>query len=87
MYQDDKQEQVWAINSLKWMEYFKDMPIYLQRIKISYFPHFRWKGENVATTEVSDVIVMLDFIQEANVYGVSVPGKRTFSFIFSFLCV
>uniref|UniRef100_A0A8B9EZL1 long-chain-fatty-acid--CoA ligase n=1 Tax=Amazona collaria TaxID=241587 RepID=A0A8B9EZL1_9PSIT len=36
---------------------------------------FRWKGENVATTEVSDVIVMLDFIQEANVYGVSVPGK------------
>ncbi|KFO77690.1 Long-chain fatty acid transport protein 6 [Cuculus canorus] len=40
---------------------------------------FRWKGENVATTEVSDVIVMLDFIQEANVYGVSVPGKTSFS--------
>lgn len=40
-----------------------------------FFIHFRWKGENVATTEVSDVIVMLDFIQEANVYGVSVPGK------------
>ncbi|XP_068858293.1 long-chain fatty acid transport protein 6 isoform X3 [Aphelocoma coerulescens] len=37
---------------------------------------FRWKGENVATTEVSDVIVMLDFIQEANVYGVSVPGHE-----------
>ncbi|KFQ23446.1 Long-chain fatty acid transport protein 6, partial [Mesitornis unicolor] len=35
---------------------------------------FRWKGENVATTEVSDVILMLEFIQEANVYGVSVPG-------------
>ncbi|XP_042678852.1 long-chain fatty acid transport protein 6 isoform X1 [Centrocercus urophasianus] len=37
---------------------------------------FRWKGENVATTEVSDVIVMMDFIQEANVYGVSVPGHE-----------
>ncbi|OXB62847.1 hypothetical protein ASZ78_001321 [Callipepla squamata] len=37
---------------------------------------FRWKGENVATTEVSDAIVMLDFIQEANVYGVSVPDHE-----------
>ncbi|XP_069890228.1 long-chain fatty acid transport protein 6 [Dipodomys merriami] len=35
---------------------------------------FRWKGENVATMEVADVIGMLDFIQEANVYGVTVPG-------------
>ncbi|KAI4894328.1 hypothetical protein NFI96_025116, partial [Prochilodus magdalenae] len=35
---------------------------------------FRWKGENVATTEVTDVLVMLDFIEEANVYGVEVPG-------------
>ncbi|KAM8779878.1 long-chain fatty acid transport protein 6 isoform 1-T1 [Rhynchonycteris naso] len=34
---------------------------------------FRWKGENIATTEVADVIGMLDFIQESNVYGVSVP--------------
>ncbi|XP_045854744.1 long-chain fatty acid transport protein 6 [Meles meles] len=34
---------------------------------------FRWKGENVATTEVADVIGMLDFIQETNVYGVTVP--------------
>lgn len=37
---------------------------------------FRWKGENVATTEVSDIIGMLDFIQEANVYGVGVPGHE-----------
>ncbi|XP_069481724.1 long-chain fatty acid transport protein 6 [Ambystoma mexicanum] len=37
---------------------------------------FRWKGENVATTEVSDIIGMVDFIQEANVYGVSVPGNE-----------
>lgn len=35
---------------------------------------FRWKGENVATTEVGAIIGMLDFIQEANVYGVVVPG-------------
>ncbi|PIO34759.1 hypothetical protein AB205_0022630 [Aquarana catesbeiana] len=38
--------------------------------------HNRWKGENVATTEVSDIIGMLDFIQEANVYGVSVSGHE-----------
>ncbi|XP_040271916.1 long-chain fatty acid transport protein 6 [Bufo bufo] len=37
---------------------------------------FRWKGENVATTEVSDIIGMLDSIQEANVYGVEVPGHE-----------
>ncbi|XP_072550624.1 long-chain fatty acid transport protein 2-like [Salminus brasiliensis] len=37
---------------------------------------FRWKGENVATTEVADVLVMLDFIEEANVYGVKVPGHE-----------
>ncbi|KAL2088892.1 hypothetical protein ACEWY4_015791 [Coilia grayii] len=37
---------------------------------------FRWKGENVATTEVTDVLVMLDFIEEANVYGVKVPGHE-----------
>ena len=38
---------------------------------------FRWKGENVATTEVGAMIGMLDFIQEANVYGVVVPGMNT----------
>ncbi|XP_059403292.1 long-chain fatty acid transport protein 2 isoform X1 [Carassius carassius] len=37
---------------------------------------FRWKGENVATTEVSDIINMLDFVEEANVYGVRVPGHE-----------
>uniref|UniRef100_A0A671SE96 long-chain-fatty-acid--CoA ligase n=1 Tax=Sinocyclocheilus anshuiensis TaxID=1608454 RepID=A0A671SE96_9TELE len=37
---------------------------------------FRWKGENVATTEVSDIISMLDFVEEANVYGVRVPGHE-----------
>uniref|UniRef100_UPI0037E88A65 long-chain fatty acid transport protein 2-like n=1 Tax=Semicossyphus pulcher TaxID=241346 RepID=UPI0037E88A65 len=37
---------------------------------------FRWKGENVATTEVADVITMIDCIKEANVYGVQVPGQE-----------
>ncbi|XP_025914968.1 very long-chain acyl-CoA synthetase-like [Apteryx rowi] len=35
---------------------------------------FRWKGENVATTEVEGTLATVDFIQEINVYGVSVPG-------------
>jgi fatty-acyl-CoA synthase len=35
---------------------------------------FRWKGENVATSEVSEVLSVIPGIQEANVYGVSVPG-------------
>ncbi|XP_062870690.1 long-chain fatty acid transport protein 6 [Trichomycterus rosablanca] len=37
---------------------------------------FRWKGENVATTEVTEFLGLLDFIQEANVYGVEVPGHE-----------
>ncbi|CAH1255497.1 SLC27A2 [Branchiostoma lanceolatum] len=35
---------------------------------------FRWKGENVATTEVSQVLSEYEPIQEANVYGVKIPG-------------
>lgn len=35
----------------------------------------RWKGENVATTEVEAALAMVDFIQEVNVYGVAVPGE------------
>ncbi|XP_022542746.2 very long-chain acyl-CoA synthetase [Astyanax mexicanus] len=37
---------------------------------------FRWKGENVATMEVSDVMTMLEFIEDCNVYGVEVPGHE-----------
>uniref|UniRef100_UPI00358E3E3B long-chain fatty acid transport protein 2-like isoform X2 n=1 Tax=Myxine glutinosa TaxID=7769 RepID=UPI00358E3E3B len=37
---------------------------------------FRWKGENVATTEVADILSMLSFVQEANIYGVHVPGHE-----------
>jgi len=35
---------------------------------------FRWKGENVATVEVSEAICAFPGIREANVYGVAVPG-------------
>uniref|UniRef100_W5N5U4 long-chain-fatty-acid--CoA ligase n=1 Tax=Lepisosteus oculatus TaxID=7918 RepID=W5N5U4_LEPOC len=37
---------------------------------------FRWKGENVSTTEVADIFAMVDCIEEANVYGVQVPGHE-----------
>ena len=36
---------------------------------------FRWKGENVSTTEVEEVIGAFDGALEANVYGVAVPGR------------
>jgi fatty-acyl-CoA synthase len=35
---------------------------------------FRWKGENVATSEVAEALSVFPGIQEANVYGVEVPG-------------
>src|SRR5438067_3594129 len=36
---------------------------------------FRWKGENVSTTEIEEVIGAFDGALEANVYGVAVPGR------------
>ena len=36
---------------------------------------FRWKGENVSTTEVEEAIGSFDGALEANVYGVQVPGR------------
>jgi fatty-acyl-CoA synthase len=36
---------------------------------------FRWKGENVSTTEVEAAVGAFDGILEANVYGVAVPGR------------
>ncbi|KAM4662453.1 long-chain fatty acid transport protein 3 [Discoglossus pictus] len=37
---------------------------------------FRWKGENVATTEVSEILSALEIFQEVNVYGVTIPGHE-----------
>jgi len=37
---------------------------------------FRWKGENVATSEVAEALSVVDGISEANVYGVAVPGSE-----------
>ena len=37
---------------------------------------FRWKGENVATTEVAEALHRVEGVREANVYGVPVPGAE-----------
>ncbi|HUD88965.1 MAG TPA: long-chain-acyl-CoA synthetase, partial [Xanthobacteraceae bacterium] len=37
---------------------------------------FRWKGENVATSEVAEAITAFPGIVEAVVYGVPVPGTE-----------
>lgn len=35
---------------------------------------FRWKGENVSTTEVGDLLGTYPGVVEAVVYGVQIPG-------------
>jgi fatty-acyl-CoA synthase len=35
---------------------------------------FRWKGENVATSEVAEALGVVPGVKEANVYGVAIPG-------------
>ena len=37
---------------------------------------YRWKGENVSTNEVEACLSLVPGVQEANVYGVSVPGTE-----------
>jgi fatty-acyl-CoA synthase len=37
---------------------------------------FRWKGENVSTSEVGAAIATFPGVKEANVYGVRVPGTE-----------
>ncbi len=37
---------------------------------------FRWKGENVATSEVAEAVATFPGITEANVYGVAIPGTE-----------
>jgi fatty-acyl-CoA synthase len=36
---------------------------------------FRWKGENVSTTEIEEAIGQFPDALEANVYGVEIPGR------------
>jgi citronellyl-CoA synthetase len=35
---------------------------------------FRWKGENVSTTEVEAVVNSFDQVSQSSVYGVAIPG-------------
>jgi fatty-acyl-CoA synthase len=37
---------------------------------------YRWKGENVSTNEVCEVVSQVPGVLEANVYGVAVPGTE-----------
>ena len=37
---------------------------------------FRWKGENVSTFEVADVLAACPGIAEASAYGVQIPGAE-----------
>ncbi len=37
---------------------------------------FRWKGENVSTNEVADILNQFGHIEDSNVYGVQVPGTE-----------
>jgi fatty-acyl-CoA synthase len=37
---------------------------------------FRWKGENVATSEVAEAISAFPGVKHASVYGVSIPGTE-----------
>jgi len=37
---------------------------------------YRWKGENVATSEVSEALSVIPGVQQVNVYGVAVPGAE-----------
>ncbi|XP_029437490.1 solute carrier family 27 member 3 isoform X2 [Rhinatrema bivittatum] len=37
---------------------------------------YRWKGENVSTTEVGEIVGALGSFQEVNIYGVTVPGHE-----------
>ncbi|MFH4976784.1 hypothetical protein AB6A40_003493 [Gnathostoma spinigerum] len=53
--------------------------LHMDRLGYLYFKDrtgdtFRWKGENVSTTEVEGVLHLLESVSDATVYGVHVPG-------------
>lgn len=62
--------------------YDQEMFLFFHSVKSSYlclyniitFFLLRWKGENVSTNEVLDILTMVTCIEQANVYGVTVPG-------------
>ena len=41
-------------------------------------PASQVEGENVSTTEVSNVVSSVEWIADANVYGVKMPGDKVF---------
>lgn len=59
------------------VNYNKQFPVQLSQAPdfLFFVIQYRWKGENVATTEVAGHLLMLDCVEEANVYGVKVPGN------------
>ena len=53
--------------------------LYMDKLGYMYFKDrtgdtFRWKGENVSTTEVETVLHRLISLSDATVYGVEIPG-------------
>ncbi|GMT25003.1 hypothetical protein PFISCL1PPCAC_16300, partial [Pristionchus fissidentatus] len=55
--------------------------LHLDRLGYVYFKDrtgdtYRWKGENVSTTEVEAVVHPIDSVADATVYGVTVPGHE-----------